>query len=189
MSVLSRPMTASFGLTTSTLPKGMHSPCQDLLSFLEGCELCHQCLQLIHQHPLRPAPPLPEGCGPVHACLTEELGMDEHKGEPVEWEAHAVHHKTWATMFVVAHLCHPTSSYSSPLTSQTLLPGWNDTWQHPSHSDNNNDTSTSTLTSMTLISIRTTTKTKTMTLTMTQIFTGWGMWNGEGGATQGVEGQ
>ena len=47
--------------------------------------------RLIQQHP---APPLPEGCGPVHACSMEELGMDEHKGGPMKWEAHLVCHET-----------------------------------------------------------------------------------------------
>ena len=64
-----------------------HSTCHPLHDRHEEYGMTYDCGPdrqrpwLIQQHP---APPLPEGCGPVHARSMEELEMHEHKRGPTK---------------------------------------------------------------------------------------------------------
>ena len=74
------------------------------------------------------ASPLSRGMWAARWCLTEELGQDEHKEGPKQWEAHLVHHESkpqlWSWFIFIIFLFLPCLTTCSMLTFCPTLMYW-----------------------------------------------------------------
>jgi len=116
------PTNTTFTLAICFVLNHMLQPSSEPLPSLEGYGLKSKCLSTLRSTPATIAPPLP---GLAHCCSMAELGIEKHKRGPRKWEAHTVHHETWATTFVMVHFHFP-SSYLPPLTPLIPPPERND---------------------------------------------------------------